>query len=167
MQDIDKLSREELVQHLKFAAGLAIGVDGLWFLAAEEATGFDRALEMDVKVWTNYASLLVKRIRKYFGITGGGLDALKEVMRHDPLWWSIDVKITEDTPERLVFEVWNCPSLNAMEKMGREQLTCEPVEKAYLEAMSGAVDPEIKVEALKLPPRSSPDEVCCRWLFHK
>ena len=39
-----------------------------------------------------------------------------------------------------------------MEKMGREQLTCEPVEGAYLEALAAAVDPAIKVQALKLPP---------------
>ncbi len=142
-----------------------MAVDGLWFMAAERATDFDRALELDVEVWTAYAAILVKRIRRNFPIEGTGLAALKEVLTHDPLWWSMEARITEETPERLVFEVLDCPALKAMEKMGRERLTCESVEQAYLEAVAAVVDPAIKVEALKLPPRESPDEVCCRWAF--
>jgi hypothetical protein len=165
---LDGLSREEAVRYLKFLSGLAIAVDGLWFMAAEKAVGYDKALEMDVDVWVGYARVVVKRIRREFQIGGDarGLEALKEIISHDPLWWSMgEFKILRDAPGRLVFEVRDCPSLMAMEKMGRENLTCEPVEGAYLKALAAAVDPGIRVEALKLPPRQSPDEVCCRWAF--
>ncbi len=166
MRDLDGLSREEAVQYLKFLSGLAIAVDGLWFMAAEKATDYDKALEMDVEVWVGYANVVVKRIRRTFGIDATGLDALKEVLRHDPMWWSMgELRIVEDAPDRLAMEIRDCPYLMAMEKMGRERLTCEPVEGAYLKALAAAVDPRIRVEALKLPPRKSPDEVCCRWAF--
>jgi hypothetical protein len=135
-------------------------------MAVEKATDYDKALEMDVAVWVGYAKLLVKRISRNFEINGTGLQALKEIIRHDPLWWSRgDFKMVEDSSSRLAFEVIDCPSLLAMERMGRERFTCEPVEGAYLEALAAAVDPAIKVQALKLPPRKSPDEVCCRWAF--
>jgi hypothetical protein len=166
MRNIEELSREDLIQYLRFLSELTMAVDGLWFLAAEKATDFDRALEMDVNVWTGYASLLVKRIRKTFSVDGTGLEALKQIMRHDPTWWTAAVALTEDTPQRLVFEVRDCPALVAMEKMKRGQLTCERVERAYFEALAQAVAPEIKVQALKLPPRNSPTEICCRWAFH-
>jgi hypothetical protein len=166
MRNLDSLSREEAIKYLKFLSGLAIAVDGLWFMAAEKATGYDKALDMDVEVWTGYAKVVVKRIRRDFQINGTGLEALKEIIRHDPMWWSMgELKIVEDTPGRLAFEVIDCPSLIAMEKMGREELTCEPVEGAYLEALAATVDPGIQVEALKLPPRKSQDEICCRWAF--
>ena len=166
MRDLDHLSREEAIRYLKFLSGLTIAVDGLWFMAAEKAAGYDKALEMDVQVWSGYAKVLVKRIRRNFQIEGTGLEALKEIIRHDPMWWSMgEMRVEEDSPGRLVFEVRDCPSLIAMEKMGREKLTCEPVEGAYLEALAAAVDPGIKVQALKLPPRKSPDEICCRWAF--
>ncbi len=165
MQNLESLSHDQLVKYTKFLSGLALAVDGLWFMAAEKATDFDEALAMDINVWTWYAPLLVKRIRKNFQIKGSGLTALKEIIRHDPMWWSMETKITEDTPQRLIFEVRDCPSLIAMEKMKREKLTCEPVERAYLEALAAAIDPEIKVEAQKLPPRQSSDEICCRWAF--
>ncbi len=165
MQNLDNLSHDQLVKYAKFLSSLAFAVDGLWFMAAEKATNFDEALAMDINVWTWYAPLLVKRIRKNFQIKGCGLTALKEIIRHDPMWWSMEAKITEDTPLRLVFEVRDCPALIAMEKMKREQLTCEPVERAYLEALAAAVDPIIRVEPRKLPPRQSADEICCRWAF--
>ena len=166
MRDLDSLSREEAVKYLKFLSGLAIAVDGLWFMAVEKVAGFDEALRLDIDVWAGYAPVVVKRIRREFGIRGKGLEALREVISHDPLWWSMDVRIIEDSAGRLAFEVRDCPSLIAQEKMGRETLTCEPVERAYLEALADAVDPGIKVEALKLPPRKSPDEICCRWAFY-
>ncbi len=166
MRDLDSLTREEAVRYLKFLSGLAIAVDGLWFMAVEKSAGYDKALELDVDVWAGYARVVVKRIRREFGISGTGLAALKEIIRHDPLWWSMgEVKIVEDSASRLAIEVFDCPALIAMEKMGREKLTCEPVEGAYLGALAAAVDPGIRVEALKLPPRKSPDEVCCRWAF--
>ncbi|KPK21205.1 MAG: hypothetical protein AMK69_22305 [Nitrospira bacterium SG8_3] len=165
MRDLDELSREEAIHYLKFLSGLAIAVDGLWFMAVEKTAGFDEALRMDIDVWAGYAPVVVKRIRREFGIRGKGLEALKEVISHDPLWWSMDFRIVEDSTRRLAFEVWDCPSLIAQEKIGRDTLTCEPVERAYLDALVQAVDPGIKVEALKLPPRKSSDGVCCRWAF--
>jgi hypothetical protein len=166
MRDLNTLSREEAINYLKLVSGLALAVDGLWFMAAEKASGYDKALDMDVDVWVGYARVVVKRIRRNFQISGTGIEALKEIIQHDPMWWSMgDVKTTEDSPSRFGFEIIDCPSLIAMEKMGRKRLTCEPVERAYLEAFAAAVDPAIKVQALKLPPRKSSDEVCCRWAF--
>ena len=166
MRNIRDLSREDLIKYLELLSGLTVAVDGLWFVAAEKATDFDRALEMDTNVWTWYAPLVVKRIRKNFTIDGTGLEALKQVMGHDPMWWTVDGALAEDTPERLIFEVRDCPALTAMEKMKRKRLTCEPVERAYLEALAAAVDPGIKVQALKLPPRKSSSEICCRWAYN-
>ncbi len=163
---MDELSREELEKRIRLLSELAIALDGLWFLAAEEAEGYDKALEMDVKVWKRYASLSVKRIRRYFDVRSTGLEAIKEFIAYDPFWFTIGFETVEDGPDRLVFQVRNCPSLEAMERMGRERLTCEAVELPYMENLAAAVDPRVKVRALKLPPRKSPDEIACKWLFY-
>ena len=52
-----------------------------------------------------------------------------------------------------------------MEKMGRETLTCDPVEIDYFTELVESIDPRIKVTPLKLPPRQSADDICCQWLF--
>ncbi len=165
MQGFDELSREELVKRAQFTSELAMAVDGLWFLAAEKATGFDRALEMDIEVWKRYVPVALRRIQKHFKVKLHGLEGIKKFMYYDPLWDAIAYELTEDSPERLVFQVRSCPSLEAMEKIGREVLTCLPVEGAYLGELARAMDPKIRVEPLKLPPRASPEEICCKWLF--
>ncbi len=165
MRRLEDLSKEELIKKIKLTGELALAVDGLWFLAAEKAHGYDKALDMDIEVWKNYASVSTKRIRKFFNISSNGLAAVKDIISHDFLWLSIETEYLEDTPERLVFQVRNCPALEAMERIGRELLTCEPVEGAYLTRLAEVIDPKIRVKPLKLPPRESPDEICCKWLF--
>jgi hypothetical protein len=164
-EKLEDLSREELLKRVRLTAEMSIALDGLWFMAAEMAAGYDKALEMDIHVWQRYVPVSIKRIRKYFDLSASGLEGVKEIMKYDPLWLPINIDFPEDTSRRLVFRVKNCPALEAMERMGRELLTCEPVEGAYLTALAQAVDPRIKLTAMKLPPRRSPDEICCQWLF--
>ncbi len=165
MKRLEDLSREELLQRLRLAADLASAIDGLWFLAAERSEGFEKALQMDVDVWERYASVFLKRARRYFPVSSKGLAGLRELMTLDPLWLHVEYDLFQDRPDRLIFEVKRCPFLEAMERMGRTTLTCEPVETAYLSAMARAVDDGIRVRPLLLPPRKEPADVCCRWQF--
>lgn len=75
----DELSREELIKYIRFLSGLTMAIDGLWFLAAEKSTDFEQALSRDVDMWSWYAPLVVKRIRKNFSIEGEGLEGLKAI----------------------------------------------------------------------------------------
>jgi hypothetical protein len=165
MWDLKTLSKEDLIKQVQLTAELAVALDGLWFLAAEDALGFNRALDMDRDIWKRYAVTLVKRARKYYDLTGQGLETIKKIIAIDPLWQTMVLEYTEDTPNRLVFQVRGCPALQAMERMGRETYTCEPVETAYLTALAQALSPLARVVALKLPPRKSEDEICCSWAF--
>jgi hypothetical protein len=165
MEGIESLSREELLQRLRLAADLASAIDGLWFLAAERSEGFEKALRMDVEVWERYASVFLKRVRKYFPLPSGGLEGLRQIMLLDPLWLPVEYELIRDRADQLILEVKRCPFLEAMERMGRTTLTCEPVETAYLTALARAVDSGIRVRPLLLPPRQEPAQVCCRWQF--
>ncbi|MEW6443301.1 MAG: DUF6125 family protein [bacterium] len=162
---IEDLPREELVKRLRLAAELASAMDGLWFVAAEQAHGFDRALELDVQVWERYGAVSVKRIRKYFPIDGKGLAGVKEVLSLDPFMAIVDFEVLSETPDSITFQAKTCPFLEAMERYGRKVFTCEQAETAYFRGLARAVDPRIRVAPLKLPPRQGPDEICCRWLF--
>lgn len=159
---LEEMSSAELIKRVRLNAELAQVLDGLWFMEVERPLGYDTALEMDVEVWKRYARISKKRILNFFNFTATGLAAVKEFLEYDP--W-LQVEIEEETPERLVFRILKCPGLDAMEKMGRERFTCDPVELEYFVALAQCIDPRIKVKALKLPPRESPEDICCRWLF--
>jgi len=162
IQNIENLSREELIKRVQLNAELAQVVDGLWFIAVEKDSDYDKALDLDIDVWKNYVHVMIKRVKKYFNVSSTGLAAVKDLLEYDP--W-LEFEVLEETHERLSVQVTRCPGLEAMEKMGREMLTCDPVEIIYLTELSESIDPRIKVIPLKLPPRLSPDDICCKWLF--
>jgi hypothetical protein len=162
IQDLESLSREELIKRLQLNAELSQVVDGLWFISVEKDSNFDKALDMDIDVWKNYVHVSKKRIQKYFNISSTGLAAVKDFLEYDP-WLKIEIQ--EQTSERLVFQITKCPGLEAMEKMGRDMLTCDPVEIEYFNELIETINPAIKIIPLKLPPRQSADDICCKWLF--
>ncbi len=165
MHKYEDLSREELEKRTSLASELAIALDGLWFLAVEKSEGFDRALEMDIDVWEKYFSIFIKRLKKYYNLKLNGLEGIKEIIRLDPLWDSIEYEMFDESTGRLVFQVTSCPALDSMLKMNRDELTCHTIEPLAMEKLARVVDPRIKVQALKMPPKESPDDICCKWLF--
>ncbi len=165
MRKYEDLSREELEKRALLASELAMVLDGLWFLSVEKAEGFDRALDMDIEVWERYFSIFLKRLKKYYDLKLTGLEGIKEIIKLDPLWDPIDYEMFEESPGELVFQVNNCPALDSMEKMNREKLTCHSIEPLIMEKLAGFVDSRIEVQPLKMPPKKSSDDICCKWLF--
>ena len=165
MIDYESLSKEELIRKLKLAMDAATAVDGMWFLEAETENGYDKALEMDINVWRRYPKVLKKRMSNYYEIKNKGLEAVKEFIENDPMLVPIDFELISDNEHSLVFKVHKCPALEAMERIERKKLTCEPVETVYLNAIAKQFDERIELEALKLPPRASENDICCEWRF--
>lgn len=165
MLDLESLGKEELIRRLRLAMDVATAVDGMWFLAAEQENGYDKALEMDINVWRRYPAVLKKRLSKYTVLKESGLAAVKEIIENDPMLVPVDFEFICGAKNDLIFKVNKCPALEAMERIGREKLTCEPVETVYLEGLARLCDPRIRVEATKLPPRLSEDDICCEWRF--
>lgn len=54
------------MKRIMLMADTAMAVDGLRFLAAEKADGFDDALAMDAETWKRYTRLSVERTRRHF-----------------------------------------------------------------------------------------------------
>ena len=165
MQDLESLSREELIKKLKLAMEVSTAVDGIWFMSAEEENGFDKALELDIRVWERYPKVLKKRLGKYYELKKEGLEGIREMIELDPMMIPIDFEFTQPDESSLIFKVIKCPALEAMERIGRKNYTCEPVETAFLKNMAKLFDERIQVMALRLPPRKKPNDVCCEWLF--
>jgi hypothetical protein len=52
-------------------------VDGLWFMKVEDAEGFDKALDIDEKVWLVMPKIQARKMKSFAG-KDNGLDALQE-----------------------------------------------------------------------------------------
>ncbi|HUI90871.1 MAG TPA: DUF6125 family protein [Chitinivibrionales bacterium] len=68
------LSPDQIIDYFKksYAA-----VDGLWFMKTEDADGFDKALDVDEKVWQIMPKIQARKM-KSFSKMDWGIDALRE-----------------------------------------------------------------------------------------
>jgi len=162
---MDAHSRQDLLKLLQLAGGLIAAIDGLWFLAVEDQFGYSEAIRLDTKVWEKYAHIVVKRMKDKIGLSKTGIEGIKELIGFDPLLLNLDYEIPELSEKTMLLRVNKCPVLEAMERAGRKTFVCESTTGLYFRNIAKEIDPQVVVSPLRLPPRVSPKDVCCEWLF--
>ena len=116
------MSRDEnMVEYLQRAYH---AVDGLWFLTVEEAAGFDKALEMDRRVWEALAKIQARKARELTGSIG---NTAEELVRCFSLKLAADGHRFESSvrPGEVRFIIRQCPWLKLMQGSDREHLARE------------------------------------------
>jgi hypothetical protein len=97
-------------------------VDGLWFMVAEEELSFDKAMELDIKVWKILPKIQARKVKEILGIDGRGLDDFLK---------AIEVKLEAEeynyTKDRLdsnraKITVNKCPWYEILKKAKREHI---------------------------------------------
>ena len=71
-KDLEKLSKEELMDYIEDLSKNWLAIDGTWFQAAEKEFGLEKAIELDVAQWKRFTIIEAKRIMKRFNIPGNG-----------------------------------------------------------------------------------------------
>ena len=158
-------TKNDLLDLLKMSGGFISAMDGLWFLAVEEAFGNAEAVKLDIKVREKYTHVLVKRVKGQLGLSGSGIEMMRQVIETDPSFLTNDYEISHLSRDRMFLRVNRCPVLEAMEKCGRKEFMCEKTTGFYFRNIATEIEAKVTVHAIKLPPRNSSDEVCCEWLF--
>jgi len=157
--------REQLQRLLRLSGGLIAAMDGLWFLAVEEEFGNHDAIRLDRIVWERYLHVLVKRMRNVLGVTPDGVKGIRKIIETDPLFLTNDYAISEPSSNTMLLVVNRCSVLEAMERAGRKKYVCESTTGLYFKHLAREIDPNIIVRPLRLPPRRSHEDLCCKWLF--
>ena len=163
--DLTTLSKEELIKLVKVYSRLFLALDGFWFLAVEDKFGYQAALEADINAWEGYFPYEAKMLRKALGISADGIPGIIETLKQSAFVPCMEHRIEEASETRGVFALYKCPSLEAMERAGRDEFTCEPVGKVVFQKYAESMDPRVKVRFLDGPPRKSPEDVSCKWEF--
>jgi hypothetical protein len=158
-------TKGDLIDLLKLSGGCVSAMDGLWFLAVEEAFGNAEAVKLDMKVREKYTHVLVKRVKRQLGLSGSGIEMIGQMIEMDPSFLTNDYEISHLSIDRMFLRVNRCTVLEAMERCGRKEFMCEMTTGFYFRNIAREIDAEVTVHAIKLPPRNSSDEVCCEWLF--
>ena len=131
----------------------------------------DRAMELDLAIWAKYIPpRTTPRFRKLLDIQGNNVETLFKTFQSLPdatkdlYEYTFELK----NPNHGIWTCIHCPGLSFFERKQRlERImpVCHELEPASLKAYAALINPDIVVTALKLPPRQSPDEICCQWEF--
>ena len=100
-------------------------VDGLWFMKIEEKFGFDKALEIDNKVWKVMPKIQARKMKE-LKKAGNDINALFECFRERLTLEGFTFN-TERDEKANAFKVVidSCPWHNAMIKSGRQHLSAK------------------------------------------
>ena len=81
-EDLEKLTREELINYIEDLSKNWLAIDGTWFQVAEREYGLERAIELDVEQWKRFTVIEAKRIMKSFNIPKNvGIPALIKALK--------------------------------------------------------------------------------------
>lgn len=96
-------------------------VDGLWFVKLEEEYGFDKALEVDRRVWEVLPKIQARKLKSLLN-EGEGMSALVECLTTKLNLEGFNFE-TEEHNQGFKVTIHGCPWHELMVKSGREELS--------------------------------------------
>ena len=161
--------KDFLLELLNGYAGYIMRVDAFWYLTVKDRNDDDEALACDMAVWDKALYYELDMTSKLFQINGNDVTTVMKLIQMSPFQWTRDFNFTMElkNSNHSIFTVIRCPMLSGLEKEGegREQRICHIMEPRMFGMIAHYVNPEIKVQPIKLPPRKSQDEIACQWEF--
>jgi len=162
-----KLTQETLAKLMKATAEYMRRIDGHWYLSVMEKWGNDEALDCDIKVWERLVTYEMKMLSSLLNIHGDDVVTVMKALQASPwtLTYACDIDVRNNDEAIVTYR--NCPTLLALEKegKGREGLICQELEPRLMAKIAHYFNPSIEVVALKIPPRSGNEDICCQWEF--
>lgn len=97
-------------------------LDGLWFVMIEDEFSFDKALEIDEKVWQVLPKIQARKVKEMLGLKGSGLpDFLQAIkVKLEAEEYSYQEKPLNEKHAQII--IHECPWYAILEKANREHL---------------------------------------------
>lgn len=165
MEHFKNMSREDLLKLIQVYAKNWLAHDGCWFLAAEEKSGMNTAMELDAKSWERFAAVEARRILKEFDIpSNGGLKSLEKALQFR-LYTAINCQEIEWVNDnKMIFRMLECRVQTTRRRKNLPDFPCKPVGMVEFSQFAKAVDPRIQTRCVACPPEPGRD-FYCGWEF--
>jgi hypothetical protein len=165
MSNIEKLSKEKLLELTKNFAKNWLAHDGLWFQAVERAHGLDHAIKLDAEAWSRFSPIEARRIKELLGLPEqGGLEALRTALDYR-LYAVLNRQQSTLEDGLLRFYMQDCRVQSARKRRGLPDFPCKPVGVVEYSTFAAEIDPRIKTRCIACPPDDHPEEYYCGWEF--
>ncbi|MHA1283698.1 MAG: DUF6125 family protein [Promethearchaeota archaeon] len=166
-EDLEKLSKEELINYIEDISKNWLAIDGTWFQAVEKHFGLEKAIELDIEQWKRFTVIEARRIMKRFNISeNGGIPALIKALKFRTYANINKQEITEISENKCIFKMLECRVQFARKAKGLPDFPCKPVGLVEYELFAKTIDPRIKTRCIACPPDEHPKEFYCAWEFY-
>ena len=161
-------SKEFLVKIIGVWQWAWLQMDSAWFDVVKKRYGHQVAWECDLEMWFRVAQRCNPRYAKLANIPlNNVVDSLKllQLPLDNTMGGIFPVEYDIKNENHAIVTVRKCPSLEWCEKEDADRIVpmCQVNEPQIIKKY--IVNPNIKVKALKLPPRKSQDEIACQWEY--
>jgi hypothetical protein len=161
-----KLTKDELLNLLQDAAKNWLAHDGIWFRCVEEEFGLATALEIDGRVWSQFAESEAKRIMKRHNIAlGSGVEGLARALQFR-MYAVINVQEILQTSERsLVFKMKTCRVQETRKRKSLPYFPCRDVGLIEFGTFAKTINPRFEIRCISCPPQTVLEDCWCAWEF--
>ena len=164
-EELDTLSREQLIALLIDDSKNVIAMDGVWFQAIEKEQGMDSAMHFDEEAWKVYTRSEARRIKKFLALEEHcGLEGLAKALSLR-LYANInkhDIKLEGNT---LTYTVIDCRVQSARTRKGMDFHPCKSVGIPEYSGFAKTIDDRITCTCRSCYPEITDNSCACKWIF--
>ncbi|MFX1569611.1 MAG: DUF6125 family protein [Promethearchaeota archaeon] len=165
-EDLESLTRKELLNYIEDLSKNWLAIDGTWFQVVEKEYGLDKAIDLDVKQWVRFTVIEAKRIMNRFKIPeNGGIPALIKALKYRVYANLNKQEVIEVSDNRCIFRMNDCRVQSARKRRGLPDFPCKQVGVVEYGLFAKAVDPRIETKCIACPPGKHPEDYWCAWEF--
>lgn len=164
-EELDKLSREQLIELLLIDSKNLVAMDGVWFQSVEREQGMDCAMHHDEEIWKRYTRSEAKRIKKFLGLgERPGLEGLARALNYR----MVDRANPSEVGYRdgkLIYKILVC---RVQEARTRKNMPLHPCKSAAVYEYGGfaeEIDDRIKCRCVSCYPDVTDASCSCAWEF--
>lgn len=165
-KELEKLSKEELIELATIYSKDWLACDGVWFQACEKASGMDYAMERDKEIWRSFTVIEAKRIKKFLKLDEHpGLDGLEKAMKLR-LYANINEEEYIRKDGKLYYRTVNCDVQMKRQSKGLPWHPCKSIGEIEFPGFAKAIDDRIQCQCISCYPDLAEGETgCCAWEF--
>ena len=164
-EELDTLSREQLIALLLDDSKNVIAMDGVWFQAIEKEQGMNSAMHFDEEAWKVYTRSEARRIKKFLALEEHcGLEGLAKALQYR----MVDRPNLSETiidGNKLIYKIKVC---RVQEARARKGMPFHPCKSAAIYEYSGfaeVIDDRIKCRCFSCYPDVTDTSCSCSWEF--
>ena len=164
-EELEKLSREQLIELLLIDSKNLVAMDGVWFQSVEREQGMDCAMHHDEEIWKRYTRSEARRIKKFLGLgEHPGLEGLARALSYRMVDRANPSEVGY-RDGRLIYKILVC---RVQEARTRKNMPLHPCKSAAVYEYGGfaeEIDDRIKCRCVSCYPDVTDESCSCAWKF--